>query len=455
MKRTIFLALSVIALMLILPNCVYGSTITGDANILLPGGIRIEFALFGLTLLGVALFHHHTLKVALAGLTIIIIWKLLQDANFNLSEHFLGHNEMITQISDKHSREGEWMILLNLFGLLTGFSILSSHFEESRVPAWLPAFLPNDWKGPFVLLILVFVLSSFLDNIAAAMIGGTIAWVVFDKKVHIGYVAAIVAASNAGGAGSVVGDTTTTMMWIYGVKASDVLHAYIAAITALLIFAFFASHKQDKYQRITSNPAPDLTIDFVRLLIVLLILAGTIVTNIMFDFPALGLWLAIAAGSVMRKTRWRAARESLGGTVFLLALVTCASMMPVSELPTPSWETAFSLGIISAVFDNIPLTKLALDQGCYDWGMLAYTVGFGGSMIWFGSSAGVAISNIYKEAKSVKKWVAAGWYIAVAYVIAFFLLLFVRGWDPTDTRKVFVKKDCQCSEIIHNNASSR
>ena len=65
---------------------------------------------------------------------------------------------------------------------------------------------------------MIFVLSSFLDNIAAALIGGTIAGVVFRGKVHIGYLAAIVAASNAGGSGSVVGDTTTTMMWIDGVS---------------------------------------------------------------------------------------------------------------------------------------------------------------------------------------------------------------------------------------------
>ena len=62
------------------------------------------------------------------------------------------------------------------------------------------------------------MLSSFLDNIAAALIGGTMARHVFRGKVHIGYLAAIVAASNAGGSGSVVGDTTTTMMWIDGVS---------------------------------------------------------------------------------------------------------------------------------------------------------------------------------------------------------------------------------------------
>lgn len=56
--------------------------------------------------------------------------------------------------------------------------------------------------------------SSFLDDIAAALIGRAIAGVVFRGKVHSGSLAAIVAASDAGGAGSVVGDTTTTTTWI-------------------------------------------------------------------------------------------------------------------------------------------------------------------------------------------------------------------------------------------------
>jgi hypothetical protein len=59
-------------------------------------------------------------------------------------------------------------------------------------------------------------------------IGGTMARHVF-HKMHIGYLAAIVAASNAGGSGSVVGDTTTTMMWIDGVSPLSVLDAYVAA----------------------------------------------------------------------------------------------------------------------------------------------------------------------------------------------------------------------------------
>ena len=92
---------------------------------------------------------------------------------------------------------------------------------------------------------------------------------------------------------------------------------------------------------------------------------------------------------------------TLRGTIFLLALVLSASLMPVEHLPAPSWMTTLGLGFVSAVFDNIPLTKLALTQGGYDWGMLAYAVGFGGSMIWFGSSAGVAITNLFPEGRSV------------------------------------------------------
>jgi hypothetical protein len=60
-------------------------------------------------------------------------------------------------------------------------------------------------------------------------------------------------------------------------------------------------------------------------------------------------------------------------------------MMPVERLPAASWVTALGLGFDSAVFDNIPLTALALRQGGYDWGMLAYVVGFAvlmGSLGW-------------------------------------------------------------------------
>jgi hypothetical protein len=111
----------------------------------------------------------------------------------------------------------EWVTLANL--LLVGFALLSKHFEYSHLPDLLPGVLPDDWMHGIVLLVLVCVSLSFLDIIAAALIGATVARAVFRAKVHFGYLAAIVAALIAEGTDSLVCDTTTTMIWIDGVCA--------------------------------------------------------------------------------------------------------------------------------------------------------------------------------------------------------------------------------------------
>ncbi len=259
-------------------------------------GIPVDFVLFGLTLLGVALFHHHTLPVALSGLVAIIAYKVV----FTGFKFGTGLGGLLAHL------EHEWVILANLFLLLMGFAILSRHFEESRIPDKMPALLPDDWKGALVLLILVFLLSSFLDNIAAALIGGTVARHVFQGKVHIGYLAAIVAASNAGGSGSVVGDTTTTMMWIDGVSPLSVVEAYVAALVAMLIFAAPASMLQQRHSPIAKNPPSGIKIDFARVAIVAAMLIAALAANLGANLkfpqllgvvPVLGLavWVVILA----------------------------------------------------------------------------------------------------------------------------------------------------------------
>jgi Na+/H+ antiporter NhaD/arsenite permease-like protein len=405
------------------------------------GPLRAEFIIFGLILLGVALLNKHTFYVAVTGLAVLLTFKIAFDPGFHFFAHLFGTTPFGEQLLDRGQRQGEWGVILNLLGLLLGFAILSKIFEESGVPDILPDFLPDDWKGPFVLLIFIFILSSFLDNIAAALIGGAIAIVVFKRKVHIGYIAAIVAASNAGGCGSVMGDTTTTMMWIDGVSALNVLPGFIAAGIALLFFAWFASHQQDKYQRIQKDATPNVKVDWVKIFSVGMILACAIISNILYDLPALGVWIGIGLSALLRPVPWKEVPGAIRGTIFLLCLVFCASLMPVEDLPNASWITALAIGFLSSVFDNIPLTKLCLVQGHYDWGMLAYCVGFGGSMIWFGSSAGVAITNKFPEGRNVILWVKNGWHIVVAYLIGFFALYLILGWEPADN-KVHIIINC-------------
>ena len=393
--------------------------------------IPVDFILFALTLLGVALFHNHTFYVALTGLLTVSLYKIV----------FTGFKTGVGVAGFIGHLGHEWVTLANLFCLLMGFALLARHFEKSHVPVILPKYLPNDWKGAFLLLVMVWFISSFLDNIAAALIGGAMAHQLFKAKVHIGYLAGIVAASNAGGAWSVVGDTTTTMMWIAGVRPDQVFSAIVASTVALIISGIIAAKQQHAYSPILKNVHAHTKVDWARVGIVLLILVFAIVTNVLMNtrfpdvannFPAIGVavWAAILLTVGIRRPDWEILPENLKGTIFLLSLVVIASMMPVEELPLASWPTTLGIGFVSAVFDNIPLTALALKQGGYDFGFLAYAVGFGGSMLWFGSSAGVALSNMYPEAKSVGQWMRHGWHVALAYVVGFFVMLAVLGWHP-------------------------
>jgi Na+/H+ antiporter NhaD/arsenite permease-like protein len=390
-----------------------------------------EFLIFGLTLAGVALFHRHALPIAATGLAAVIAFEWL------FTQFPAGAG-----IAGLAAHAGhEWVTLVNLLLLLNGFALVARHFEESGVPAVLPRWLPDDWSGAFALLAIVFVMSSFLDNIAAALIGGAMAHTLFRGRVSIGYVAAIVAASNAGGSGSVIGDTTTTMMWIKGVPPSAVLHAYLAAIPALAVFGIAAARRQQAYSPIVKDPEGGAAVDWVRLALTLLVLAAAIAVNVAVNlrlpaiadrFPFIGATVALAliGTAWLRRPDWSVLPAAFRGSLFLLCLVANASLMPVESLPEPSWLTAFGLGFVSAFFDNIPLTALALEQGGYDWGMLAYAVGFGGSMLWFGSSAGVAICSLYPEARSTGRWLREGWLVALAYVAGFAVLLATLGWRP-------------------------
>jgi len=346
----------------------------------------------------VALFHRRALHVALAGLAAVVVLQLASGPSPGVAAY-----ELLEHLAD------EWVTLSNLLLLLLGFAVLSNRFEQSGLPEVIPSWLPIGSVGGVVLLGLVFLLSIFLDNIAGAIIGGVAARHVFPRGVTVGFLAAITAAANAGGAGSVLGDTTTTMMWISGISPLEVLSAFIGALVAFAVFAPFAAIAQQKTSPMIQTNFGHIVIDWMRVGVVVFILAMLISVNVVANssFPqpeefapvvGLGLWTAILLSAPLRSPAWSSARQALSGSLFLVVLVALASLMPLDRLPEPSTVTTFGLGVLSAVFDNIPLTALAINQGGYDWGLLAYAVGFGGSMVWFGSSAGVALTNLFPKA---------------------------------------------------------
>ncbi|HEX4406182.1 MAG TPA: citrate transporter [Polyangia bacterium] len=387
-------------------------------------GIPLVFVLFAATLLGVLVLHGRALEIALVGLGLVLAVRLVS-TDFSLSHHL--------------AREA--VKLVDLLGLLVGFAQIARHFERSQLSSALLRVLPKGAIGSFTLLALVWLLSGVVDNIAAATIGATAAARIYRGKVHLGYLAAIVACANSGGAGSVVGDTTTTMMWLEGIRPLQVLPAYTGALVALLICGAVASFQQARYAPAVPEPEARVRIDVLRAAIVAGALAAMVLVNLAsrkalgaraegVPLLAITLWAALVVAAPVRGLDWRIIPASLKDAVFLLALVLAASLMPVQTLPRPSASTTFVLGVVSSVFDNIPLTKLALEQGGYDWGLLAYAVGMGGSMLWFGSSAGVAVSTTFPDARSTWRWLRGGWHVPVAFVAGYFVQRAVHGWHP-------------------------
>ena len=146
------------------------------------------------------------------------------------------------------------------------------------------------------------------------------------------------------------------MMWIDGVSPLAVLHAYAAAVPALVVCGVIAALQQHAYQPIVKDGLRALPPDWPRLGIVLFTLLAAIGANVIANlyFPALpevipvvGLaaFLAIVIASPIRRPAWALLPGAFKNSAFLLALVLCASMMPVDQLPPPSWQSAFGLGL--------------------------------------------------------------------------------------------------------------
>lgn len=388
-------------------------------------GIDYEAIIFALMLLGIAVFYKQTLPVALVGTVLLLIYKYAFVDGFSVANKLLGY---IDAQSVHH--EGSLKDYLNLAFMLPGFALLAHIFKVSNLPSILPKYLPNGALGAAALLAFIFVLSTFLDNIAAAMIGGSMAFAIFKEKVHIGYIAAICAASNAGGVGSVVGDTTTTLMWIDGKDPLVLAQAFLPGIVALIIVAFFASRQQQKYSPLCDTEFDVVKVDSKKLLSVFLILVGAISFNYLLGMPSIGIWLALFISTIFSKVQFKEALESIPGTVFLVALVFSASLVPIDSIPDATALSTFLIGAVSSVFNNIPLTELCLIKGGYDWPLMSFAVGFGGSMIWFGSSAGVAVCELSLKSRSVFNWVRYGWHVTLGFAVGFIVYLVILGWTP-------------------------
>lgn len=382
---------------------------------LMVGGIPIIPIIIFVTMLGSLLkLHHWNLEVALIGFAALLVYTIYSGtgAGVHLGQHMI------------HEVPG----LANLAFMISGFAVLAKTFENSNAGDAMPRWLPDDWRGGAMIIMMVMFLSAFLDNIAACLIGGVIAKKVYKGKIGVGFIAALIMASNLGGAPSPIGDTTTIMLVNAKVPVTEILASIPGAILATLFLARVAGKQQDRIQRIIKDENTGVVVNTRMLLAVAVALVAVIICTLTLHITAVGVWggLLIAGIFAYRHIPWREgwAHSTMRSSLFLAALVASASLMP-KFLPPATWYYTGLLGVVSAVFDNIPLTDLAIRANWGMWDLLAFAVGSGGSMMWFGSSSGVTLTKEpeFAEGRDWKKYITQGWHVPVTYVIGFVTIL--------------------------------
>jgi len=160
-------------------------------------------------------------------------------------------------------------------------------------------------------------------------------------------------------------------------------------------------------------------------------ICGAFLCNFKFGFPCLGIvpLILLTAG----ERSWAPIKEGSSAASFLLPLIVAAGFINLG-LVIPH-DTLRSTGMvvstawISAIIDNIPVTKVLFEANVGHWALLAFCVGVGGSMTYFGSTTSVAvIEGYHKEvqeelAKDRFKnlfayWIIRGWFMWPVIIVS-------------------------------------
>lgn len=293
----------------------------------------------------------------------------------------------------------------------------------------------------WILGILTFVLSAFLDNLTTTLIMIQIGRKIYkDKDNFLIFVANTVIAANAGGATSPIGDVTTIMLWLAN-KFSAIQVIYmgiIPSIVAWIIPQYLMGKKIKKHKEAEEDHKnPDLidekkTKPYWSIIIIgLFSFILPVVFNIIGLPPFLGLLLGVGILWIFIdvKTRKNNSINHADGKIIniiqkidistlkffigiLLAVGALAHIGLLRDLNNFIFGPEINitrliigntiLGFTSSVLDNVPLVAAAIKMFAHEvapsiWVLLAITAGTGGSMLVIGSAAGVAAMGQVKE----------------------------------------------------------
>ncbi len=305
------------------------------------------------------------------------------------------------------------------------------------------------WVTGFI----AFFLSPIADNLTTALILSTVLITIEKKRKDFLVPSAIniVVAANAGGAWSPFGDITTLMAWTAGKGTfGDFLFLFPASITGYLVTAFLLSKfvandkpvfdaKKEKRPKMAQGSKVVMGLGVFTIFCAVMshqVLHMPAMWGMMFGLSLLKVYsygLKRRFGSdyfnvfnSMAKVENNTLLFFFGilaavGALYFLGWLALAAVVYDPSVLGPTWSN-IGVGFLSAIVDNVPVMSAVLkaspDMGVDQWMLVTLTAGVGGSLISFGSAAGVGVMGKLHGIYTFGSHMKLAWTILIGYFVS-------------------------------------
>jgi Na+/H+ antiporter NhaD/arsenite permease-like protein len=298
--------------------------------------------------------------------------------------------------------------------------------------------------------ILAFFISPVADNLTTALILSTVLFTIDKKNIAFLVPGAIniVVAANAGGAWSPFGDITTLMSWTAGKgEFVDFLYLFPASVVGWGVTAFLLSlsvPSGEPHFDATTEKKPvvldgGMTVTYLGVFTIVIAVLG----HTFFHFPAMwGMMFGMAILKLYAFQLKRSGKNSFNIYVnmekvendtllFFFGILSAVGALHflgfleyIHELYGMIGSTAANVGVgfLSAIVDNVPvmsaILKASPNMDIAQWMLVTMTAGIGGSLISFGSAAGVGVMGKLRGIYTFGSHMKHAWTILVGYIIS-------------------------------------
>jgi len=301
--------------------------------------------------------------------------------------------------------------------------------------------------------VLAFFISPIADNLTTALILSTVL-ITIEKNNKAFLVPAavnIVVAANAGGAWSPFGDITTLMAWSAGKGTFiDFLFLFPASLAGWLVTGYLLSryipeghpeHKTEEGHVVEILPGGKVIIGLG-----ILTIASAVLGKQLMHLPPM--WGMLFGLSLLKLYAYRlkethnhdiqiyksASKIELDTLLFFFGILAMVGALHfagflehAAHLYTVFDPTYINIGVgfLSAIVDNVPVMSAVLksnpDIELAQWMLVTLTAGVGGSMIAFGSAAGVGVMGKLHGIYTFGAHLKVAWTIVIGYFVSVFV----------------------------------